>query len=65
MALNLTFWNAGDNHFLVSDNTRHLASGWHSHGTAASQPRKRGKSLAMREEELLMTIVKEFVKNTI
>ena len=68
MALTDPLWACSDDHFLVSDNMFHLCSGFHAH--RGGSPQKKGYTgkvvtQAMREDEWLMNVVKEFMRNMI
>ena len=58
-------WTCGDTHFLLSDNTNHLCSGYHAHPGGQTMRKQIKESQAQQEEALLMQIVKEYVKYTI
>ena len=54
--------SAGKDHFLMSDNKFHLMSGWHTHGTGQSRIEEKLESFAHKEDAMLLSVIKEFVR---
>lgn len=59
----MQFWqaSAGADHFLVSDNSNHLASGFHSHGTG-QQPGQKIDVVALDDDKVIMAIIQKFTE---
>ena len=59
----MNFWqaSAGPDHFLISDNTNHLASGWHI--DPAGGPRageKRINLIARDDDKVILAVIEKF-----
>ena len=61
----MNLWTWGDTHFLLSDNSNHLLSGFHAHGGGQSTMKPQKNNQAEKEERLLMDIVRAYVRNIV